>query len=302
MDRRHFLESVGCSFAFLPAVNAANRIVEAEPMIPQTQSIRIGCCTSMIASGADKTGIENIEILKQLGFDYIDLPIDQLMSLSTDEFGELKNHVDTSGIKCESCNNFLPRTIRVTGPEVEPQRIADYVEPALKRASQLGAKAVSFGNPPSRNVPEGFPKEKAWDQMVNFLRSLDGVARANDVTVAVEPINRGEANFINLTTEGLKLVKEVDRGNIKLLVDYYHWSLEEENADVILNAGDYIRHVHFARTEGRGFPKVSDPDYRVFFDALRKINYKHRISIEARTPDLKRDGAESLALLRKLSA
>ena len=303
MDRRHALKSMTCSFAVLPIGILSDTASRAESRSRQARNVRIGCCCSMIASGPDMTGIETVEMLKQLGFDYIELPLAQMMSLSAADFSVLASRVRAAGIPCESCNNFLPPTIRITGPQVEPQKITDYVEAALKRAAQLGAAIVVCGSGGSRNLPQGFPVEKAWDQMVGFLQSLDRPAAANGLTIAIEAINRKETNFLNLAADGLKLAKIVSRENVKLLVDYYHLALEKENTGVVLEGGDYIRHVHLARPEGRAFPKASDPDdYGLFCDSLKEISYKQRISIEAYTTDLKRDASESLALLRKLLA
>jgi D-psicose/D-tagatose/L-ribulose 3-epimerase len=303
MDRRHLLKGITCSFAVLPIDIPSDAALGAGLRRQQARNVRIGCCCNMIASGPDMTGIETIDTLKQLGFDYIELPLAQMMSLSAADFSVLASRVRAAGIPCESCNNFLPATIRLTGPQVEPQKIADYVEAALRRAAQLGAAIVVCGSGGSRNLPKGFPTEKAWDQMVGFLQSLDRPAAANGITIAIEAINRRETNFLNLAADGLKLARQVNRDNVKLLVDYYHWALEKEDTGVVLEGGDSIRHVHLARPEGRAFPKASDPDdYAVFCDSLKEINYKHRISIEAYTTDLNRDGSESLALLRRLLA
>ena len=300
MHRGQTLQNMNGSFTARPSGSLSKAVLGTEHRTQMAESVRIGCCCSMIASGCDMTGIENVETLKQLGFDYIELPLAQMMSLSAADFSALESRVRAAGIRCEACNNFLPTTIKVTGPQVEPRQIAEYVEAALKRAAQLGVAIVVCGSGGSRNLPEGFSAAKAWDQMVDFLQSLDRPAAANGITIAIEAINRTETNFLNLAADGLKLAKQVNRENVKLLVDYYHWALEKEDTGVILEGGDYIRHVHLARPEGRAFPRASDPDdYAVFCDSLKKIDYRHRISVEAYTTDLKQDSSESLALLRR---
>ena len=244
-----------------------------------------------------------MQTLKRVGFDYIELPLAPLMSLAASGFESFESRIKAAGIPCDACGNFLPSSVRMAGPGVEPQRIADYVEPALKRAARLGAKVVVCGSPGSRNLPPGFPVEKAWEQMVGFLRSIDRLAGANGIIIAVEAINHGECNFLNLAADSIRLAKQVDRPNVKVVVDYYHLALEKESPDVILAGADYIQHIHVARGEGRAFPRRSDPDgYKLFFSNLKQIHYNHRVSLEARTSNLQKDGAESLALLRGLLA
>ena len=37
--------------------------------------MKIGCCLNMVAEGPDGTGIEHIEKLAELGYDYVELPM-----------------------------------------------------------------------------------------------------------------------------------------------------------------------------------------------------------------------------------
>ncbi len=303
MDRRRFLTGLAGVVAVLPAELRGLRRCGAAAGMPPSACVRVGCCTNQFATETDLTGVDSIHTLKQVGFDYIELPLAPLMTLDASGFESFESRIKAAGIPCEACGNFLPPSVRIAGPGVEAQRIADYVEPALKRAARLGARVVVCGSPGSRNLPPDFPVEKAWEQMVGFLRSIDRLSGANGIIIAVEAINRGECNFLNLAADSVRLAKQVDRPNVKVVVDYYHLALEKESPDVILAGADYIQHIHIARGAGRAFPGRSDPDgYQPFFSNLKRIHYNHRVSLEARTSDLQKDGAESLALLRGLLA
>ena len=265
--------------------------------------MRFGCCTNMIAVNSDGTGVESIELLKELGYEFIELPLAQVMALNGFEFDKLVKKVDSSRIACEVFNVCFPGSIRLTGNEVNDQAVTSYILTALERAAQLGVEVIIFGSSGARNVPQGFAADQAWKQLVNMLKQFDGMAKTYGITIAIEPLNKLESNIINTTLEGLQLAKEVGCDNTKLLVDYYHWALEKEDPDVILMSGEYIRHVHFSRPEGRVFPKDTDPDrtmYSTFFNNLKKIGYDERISVEAYAGDLKKDAAQSLELLRKM--
>ena len=41
--------------------------------------MRYGCCLNMVAKGEDKTGIEWIETLAEMGFDYAELQLAEIM-------------------------------------------------------------------------------------------------------------------------------------------------------------------------------------------------------------------------------
>jgi len=263
--------------------------------------MRIGYCTNLIATQTDGTGSEWIEKGKESGFDYIELPLAQMVDLNDKEFFSLKKKVGSSGLKCEACNNFFPASIRLTGNAVDYGRIEEYLDKALGRAAQLGVKVIVFGSPKSKNVPEGYPMDKAWFQLVELLRYIDPMVRTKGTTVVIEPLCKLESNIINTAAEGLQLVKAVDRENIKLLVDYYHLVMEKEDPEIILDVGSYIKHIHFANPAGRVYPIEAEEGYIRFMNLLKRIGYEGRISVEAYTKDFGHDAKRSVEILRQLA-
>jgi sugar phosphate isomerase/epimerase len=263
--------------------------------------MRIGYCTNLIATQIDGTGSEWIEKGQENGFDYVELPLAQMVDLNDEEFSSLKEKVGSSGLKCEACNNFFPGSIRLTGNAVDYGKIEEYLDKALGGAAQLGVKVIVLGSPKSKNVPEGYPMDKAWSQLVELLRYIDPLVRTKGITIVIEPLNKGECNIINTAAEGLQLVKAVDRENIKLLVDYYHLVMEKEDPEIILRAGSYIKHVHFANPAGRVYPAEKVDGYIRFMDLLKRIGYEGRISVEAYTKDFCHDAKRSVEILRQLA-
>ena len=256
MERRRVLAGLAGLAAVLPAELRALGSLDAASGKTPPGRVRFGCCTNQLATDADATGVERIQTLKRLGFDYVELPLAPLMSLDGSGFDAFEGRIKASGIPCEVCGNFLPPSVKIVGPTVEPQRIADYVEPALTRAARLGAKVVVCGSPASRTLPPGFPVEKASEQMVGFLQSIDRLAGARGIVIALEAINHTECNFLNLAADSLALAKRVDRPNVKLVVDGYHLALEKERPDVMLAGPDYIRHIHVGPRRGTGVPQA----------------------------------------------
>jgi D-psicose/D-tagatose/L-ribulose 3-epimerase len=158
-----------------------------------------------------------------------------------------------------------------------------------------------LGSPKSRNVPEGYPMNNAWSQLVELLRTIDPLVRAKGITIVIEPLCKLESNIINTAAEGLQLVKAVDRENIKMLVDYYHLVMEKEDPEIISDAGSYIKHIHFANPAGRVYPIEAEDGYIRFMDLLKRIGYEGRISVEAYTKDFCHDAKRSVKILRQLA-
>jgi len=260
--------------------------------------MRFGCCGSMIAPELDPVGIESIGTLAELGFDYVELSLAQMAALSDGDFQALAARVEDSGLVCEACNNFFPAAVRLTGSEAGLPAALEYAARAIERAARLGARIVVFGSSGAKNVPPGFPHAEAWRQISDLLGRLGPMAESHGITIAIEPINRLESNIVNSVAEGLRLMREVDHANIRLLADFYHLCMEAEDPSILLEAGEGIRHVHFARLEGRGFPTRPEGSFAPFFDALRRIGYGGRCSIEAYTNDFASDARQALETLR----
>jgi len=44
-------------------------------------AMKIGCCTNMHAAGTDGTSAEHIGLFAELGYDYVELPMAEIMEL-----------------------------------------------------------------------------------------------------------------------------------------------------------------------------------------------------------------------------
>lgn len=265
--------------------------------------IRIGCCLSMNAAAEPKIGSEAIPLFAGLGFDYIELPLAQVMELSRRAFGDLLDKIRTAGIPVEACNNFFPAALRLTGEHARPDEALEYVRAAVDRAAALGAGIIVLGSSGAKNIPPGFPYECARKQLAELLVKIQALLAGPGITVVLEPLNTRESNFITTAGEALALVRELSLDNVKLLVDYYHLRMEREDPGVIREAGSLLRHIHIAAPGERLFPKPGDGGtYGEFFTHLKAAGYKDRISVEGYSKDLAADGAVSLQLLRSLTA
>lgn len=241
----------------------------------------------MVSTKKDGTGIEKVGKLGEAGYDYVELPLSELMMLPPAERAELMGRVKASGVPCESCNNLFPKTIRLTGPGVDFDQVLGYVEEALALAREIGAKIVVFGSGPAKSVPEGFPLEEGYRQVVQLLKRIGDVAGRNGITVVIEPLRKAECNLINTFREGVALAKDVANDHVKVLIDYYHMTVEKESPACLVEEGkEYLGHVHFANPEGRVYPEdMEESEYQYFIDTLKTIGYRGRVSCEAYTQD-----------------
>ncbi|WP_439557241.1 sugar phosphate isomerase/epimerase family protein [Dyadobacter sp.] len=175
---------------------------------------------------------------------------------------------------------LLPASLKTLGPEANHEAILQRTELVLKRAKECGSQYVVFGSGGSRIIPDGFDRATAKAQHIDLTKRMAPLAEKYGVTIAVEPLNRGETNFINSLAEGVEIVDTVKSPRVKLLCDIFHMLKEDEPATEIVKYGKHIVHCHIAEKESRTPPGVKGDDFRPYLSALKKINYKGGLSIE----------------------
>jgi len=261
----------------------------APPLMPATP-VQVGYCTSL----------KNAEAAKAAGFDYVEVSATEVAALSDADFEAAAARLKQEGIATPSANLFLPQTIKVVGPDVDVAQQTAHVKKVMTRLSKLGVEILVFGSGGARRVPEGFSRDEAWTQLVDFSRRAADEARRHGITITIEPLRRQETNIVNTAAEGLQLVEAVNHPNFQLMIDFYHLASEHEDPAIVLKAKDHLRHLHFANPQGRVFPQKWDEyDYAPFFANLKAIGYDKRISMEGSTTDLAAQGPVTVALLRK---
>lgn len=256
--------------------------------------IRFGCCGSMIAPSTDPVGVEIIEPLASLGFDYIELSLRDLAAFPPSSIDRIADRLLRAGLPCEACNNFIPPHFRLTGPAADLPAALHYADKALAIAARLGVAVVVFGSAGARNIPTGFPVDIARSQLRDFLSALGPIAERHNVTIAIEHLNRRESNVLNTLAESARLAEAVAHPRIRLLADAYHLLEEKESSTVVAQVAPALAHAHIAHGSERLFPVENDRPLTEFFHQLRAAHYIGRCSIEAYTRDFATDAARAL--------
>jgi len=249
--------------------------------------VKVGFCT------------DELEAAKAAGFDYVELGVRTFTALSDEAFDAFLARKQAVGLPTPVGYLFLPTDLKVVGPATDEARETAYVMKALARAQALGIDTIVFGSGPARSFPEGFPRARAFAQLVAFVKRIAPEARARGIVLSVEAQRPQESNLINTTAEAIEWVRAVDHPNFQVMVDFYHLASVKEDPAILRQAGR-IAHVHFANPEGRVFPReASEYDYAPFFANLNQAEHPGRISIEARTTNLAVDGPRAVAFLRQ---
>ena len=180
-----------------------------------------------------------------------------------------------AGILCEP-------TARITDPELHPVFL-DGVRTSLSAALQLGAPVMIAQAGDDR---PGIPREAQHAALVKVLREAADLLKGSGVVLALEPLNDRVDHpgyYLTSTVEGLDIIDEVDRPEIRLLYDIYHSAMMGEHIEDVLDGRlDRVVHVHLADTQGRGEPGSGNMDWQARLDWLAEHGYDGLVGLEYR--------------------
>lgn len=251
--------------------------------------MRLGICA----------GIDQAPWLADAGCDFIELSVagDLMPDQDDDTWAPRRRAIESLPLPVEAFNSFV-RSLRIVGPEPDTDALRAYVDTALARAAQVGGRVVVFGSAGARNVPDGFPRERALRQIADFLGVCADAAERTGVTVAIEPLCRAESNILNTVADGARMARQVGRAGVRNLADTYHMERENDPLSEIVAHADTIAHVHTADT-GREAPGTGSYDHAALFRTLRQVGYDQRVSVECRWKDIGAQAAVAMEHLRR---
>lgn len=241
--------------------------------------MRLGISTWVWTSPATTAVLETLlPHIARLGFDVIELPIEETGQFDVRRAGELAR---AHGLDVSVCAVIGPGRDLLLPDEAE--RGVHYLQSCIEVAQALGSPTVAgpFYSAVGRCWRASpAERERDVDQVARVLRSLGGYAADHGVVLGVETLNRFETSFLNTTAQALELIRRVDHPAVGLTLDLFHLGIEEKQVgDALRSAGRHLVHVQVAEND-RGTPGTGHlpwPDVAV---ALREIDYTGSVVIE----------------------
>ncbi|WHH59341.1 sugar phosphate isomerase/epimerase family protein [Petroclostridium sp. X23] len=255
--------------------------------------MKYGCCTS----------ISNYDLLEQIGFDFIELSGRAVTSMSEKEFDKVIDKVSNGHLFCNGFNDYCPPDIAIVGPDYDPVKAEKYAQLICKRGSKLNISTIGIGAPLSRRLPEGFDKATADGQAIEFLAITADIAKQYNITILFEALNNEVCNYVTLMPEAVDIVQKINKENVKIVADFYHMQMMNEDVTDIAYAIPYITHLHIAQDidGNRGYLREKYYDqYKSAIAAAMKEGYDSTLSIEALWGDVAKEGKQSLDILKRI--
>lgn len=249
--------------------------------------MRFGINTFLFISPFTNDSTPLFKDFKKWGFDSVELAIEDPAHIDP---RHVRAELDRYGLVCGTvCGAFGPdRDLRGT-PEAQQGSI-DYVTGLMDQMPVLGCPTLAGPIYSAVGRAEAVPdkeRKAQWKLVVKHLKKLCKYAEKKGVTLAIEPLNRFETDFINTCEQALEMIRDVGSPALKIHLDTFHMNIEEKNLPhAVLKAGRLLAHFHASGSD-RGAPGNDHIDWIGIGKALHKIKYQGDVVIESFTPDVK---------------
>jgi D-psicose/D-tagatose/L-ribulose 3-epimerase len=245
------------------------------PVAPMQLGISTWVWTSPATTAVLETLLPHIA---QVGFDVIELPIEEVGQFDVKRAGELARE---HGLEVSVCAVIGPgRDLLLPG---EAERGVAYLRSCIEVAQQLGSPTVAgpFYSAVGRCWrSSAADRERDVEQVARTLRSLGEYAADHGVVLGVETLNRFETSFLNTTAQALELIGRIDHPAVGVALDLFHLGIEEKNVgDALRAAGPRLVHLQVAEND-RGTPGTGSLPWDDVAMALHEIGYRGRVVIE----------------------
>jgi D-psicose/D-tagatose/L-ribulose 3-epimerase len=248
--------------------------------------VKFGINTFLFTSPFTDESIKLVKQFKEMGFTGVEVALEKSGDFN---YGDLKKALKDSGLECCAVCGAYGEGRDLRGSAQEQEGSKQYIRDCIDACAALECD-VFAGPHYSRVGRAAFEtaeaKNEQWKAVVKNLKEVCSYAEDKGVYIAVEPLNRFETDFINVSADVLRLIDDVGSPMLKVHLDTFHMNIEEKSLSMaILAAGENLYHVHSSEND-RGAPGTGTVDWKGVADALKKIEYSRYVVIESFTPDV----------------
>lgn len=249
--------------------------------------MRIGCVISES---------RHLAWAEKCAFDYLEIKGDFLLQLYRE--GNLEELLGLKSIFFEAMTSPLPREFgaRIVGNDADHTYALKIFKQMLDLSAKIGVQKIVLGSGQARNVPKDFKKDRAYEQLIDFINKAKPMCIERKQILTIEPLHRGETNLINSCVEAQKIVNDIP--GVSITADCYHIYTEQ------LSVNDELYKSKIAHAHTSYLPRGSGifrEEYQKSFLKKLQVLGCNDISIEERF-NSKENMHEILSKLRKLSS
>jgi len=124
----------------------------------------------------------------------------------------------------------------------------------------------------------GVSQDQAWEWSRDCLIEVAQYASEKDIIIAVEPTPE-VSNLLETADDAIKLMKEVDMENVKVMFDTIHaYYRGDIPTDYVDRMGKDLVHMHISDVDRT--PPGTNNDFKGLIEALKEIKYDRYLTME----------------------
>lgn len=226
-------------------------------------------------------------LVKGMGFDWIELPIEGLGDYDFKTAGEvIRDH----GLGVSMCAAMGPDRDLIHEDAAIRENGLHYIRQCIDAIQAVGGtNLVGPIYSAVGRVWQQTPDERARDidLLVQQLSTLAHYAGDHGAVLCIEPLNRFETSLLNTCSQTMEVIYKVDHPSCKIMLDTFHMNIEEKSLGAaIRQAGAHLAHFHACEND-RGAPGSGNVTWDDVAVALKNIHYDGPVVIESFTNKVK---------------
>jgi D-psicose/D-tagatose/L-ribulose 3-epimerase len=265
-----------------------------------TQPIPLGVSTFVLASPFSDADLRLFGKVKSFGYEQVEVCIEDPGRLTASAVAKAAAE---EGLSVLVCGAFGPD--RDISHEDEQRRRGGtgYLRHCVDFAAAVGSTLVSgpmYAPTGQTRLLDAGARAAQWARATQSLAQVAEHARAANVRLAVEPLNRFETDLVNTVEQGIRLCADVGADNVGLLLDTFHMNIEEKSLPAaITTAGPRVFHFQASEND-RGTPGSGHIAWEEIVAALRGIDYAGSVVVESFLPTVQ-EIARAVSLWRPVA-
>jgi D-psicose/D-tagatose/L-ribulose 3-epimerase len=241
--------------------------------------MKFGVKTFIWSASFDKSNLPLLPLVKEHGFDGVEVPLFRPAEFAA---ADIRKGLEANALECTICSVLVDGLSLISDDAAVRAKTVSHLKDAIGCAAEVGARIIAGPiYSPVGYLPGRRRTEDEWKWAVEGYQAIGDTLAKNDVTLAIEPLNRFETFFLNTAADAARLCDEVGHPNVGILFDTFHANIEEKNiANGYRTVAKHLKHVHTCEND-RGIPGSGHVEWQEVFQALRDLKYDGWLTIES---------------------
>jgi len=249
--------------------------------------VSFAASTWLWTSPFQKDSLALLHKVKEMGFDAVEIPVEYPELIDIKETRKVLEDLELEVIICGA---FGPnRDLTNEDPAIH-ENCFQYIRECFDICNAWGAGFLvgpMYAAVGKARMLSPDDRKREWELAVSNLRKVCKIAGEQDLSIAIEPLNRFETDLVNTAEDVLRMVEDINHPSAKVILDSFHMTIEERDLKAAFHTvKDHLIHVQVSENY-RGTPGTGLTPWKDLREGIQEIGYDGVVSIESFTPELK---------------